>query len=96
MAVGIIVGSAFTAIVTSLVNDMLMPVIGMIIAGVNFKSLSFEIPWGSHPVIAFGSFIQAVINFLLIALCVFFLVKALNKLSFKKKEEKKRTSKAFK
>ncbi len=87
MAVGLIVGSAFTAIVTSLVDDILMPFIGMILAGVDFSSLGVTIPWGNHPFIAFGSFINAVITFLLTALCVFLIVKVMNAFRRKKDEE---------
>lgn len=86
MAVGVIVGGAFTSIVNSLVNDILMPLIGMVLAGINFKDLSVTIPWGNKPVLLFGSFIQAVITFLLTAFCVFVLVKIINSLH-KKKEE---------
>lgn len=85
LAVGIIVGGAFTAIVTSLVNDILMPFIGTIMGGVNFSALSITYKGAS---IGYGAFIQAIINFLLIALTVFLLVKAINKIS-RKKEEKK-------
>lgn len=84
MAVGVIVGGAFTAIVTSLVDDILMPVIGMILAGVNFDNLGVTIPYGNHPTINFGGFIQAIITFFLTALCVFMLVKLIN--SFHKKQ----------
>lgn len=84
MAVGVIVGGAFTAIVNSLVNDILMPLIGMLLAGVNFSTLSVTIPWGNHPVLLFGSFIQAIITFLLTAFCVFILVKIINSLHKKK------------
>lgn len=84
MAVGVIVGGAFTAIVNSLVNDILMPLIGMILAGVNFATLSVTIPWGNKPVILFGNFIQAIITFLLTAFCVFILVKIINSLHKKK------------
>lgn len=87
MAVGLIVGSAFTAIVTSLVDDILMPFIGTILAGINFSTLGITIPWGNHPFIAIGNFLNAVITFLLTALCVFLIVKVMN--IFRKKEEKK-------
>ena len=87
MAVGVIIGGAFTAIVTSLVEDIFTPIIGLILAGVNFNDLALTIPWGNHPVINFGSFIQAVITFLLTALCLFTIIKTVNK--FKKKEEEK-------
>ena len=84
MAVGIIMGSAFTAIVTSLVNDILTPIIGLIIGGLDFEELSITIGSAS---IAYGSFIQAVINFLLVALSLFLIVKAINKFHFKKEQK---------
>ena len=91
LAVGVIIGGAFGNIVTSLVNDIIMPIIGMIIGGINFSSLSITVGKAS---IAYGNFIQNVINFLIIALCIFFVVKFMNKLaSLKKKEEKKEASK---
>ncbi len=78
MAVGVIVGGAFTSIVNSLVDDMLMPIIGMILAGVNFKSLGVTIPWGNEPYINIGNFLQAIITFFLTAFCVFVIVKIIN------------------
>ena len=87
MAVGLIIGSAFTAIVTSLVDDILMPFIGMILAGVNFNSLGVTIPWGNKTFLAIGSFLNAVITFLLTAVCVFILVKVMN--AFRRKKEDK-------
>ena len=78
MAVGLIVGSAFTAIVNSLVDDILMPVIGTVLVGINFSSLGITIPWGNHPFIAIGSFLNTIITFLLTALCVFLIVKTMN------------------
>jgi large conductance mechanosensitive channel len=84
MAVGIIVGSAFTAIVTSLVNDMLMPIIGMILKGINIAGLSVQI---GSATLKYGNFIQTIINFLLISLCVFIMIRMLSKLSRKKEEE---------
>ncbi len=87
MAVGIIIGGAFTAIVKSLVEDIFTPILGMILAGVNFKSLSITIPWGSKPEIYYGLFIEAIVTFLLTALCVFLMIKAINKFRKKKEEE---------
>lgn len=94
MAVGVIIGGAFTSIVNSLVGDIFTPFLGMILAGVNFNSLGVTIPWGNRPYINFGSFLQAIISFLLTALCVFAIVKIMNiikdnaeKLAHKKKEE---------
>ena len=92
MAVGIIIGSAFTAIVTSLVNDVVMPFISLIIGGISFSDLKIVIreatEEAAESAICYGSFIQAIINFLLIALVVFFIVRAINKFNeMKKKEE---------
>jgi large conductance mechanosensitive channel len=84
MAVGVIVGSAFTAIVNSLVTDIITPLLGTVLAGINFESLKITIPWGGQPVITVGLFINAVINFLLTAICVFMLVKAINAVTRKK------------
>ena len=95
MAVGVIIGGAFGKIVTSIVNDIIMPPIGWLIGGVNFSDLKFELPTvklGSETMqaatINYGAFIQTIIDFLIIAFCVFLLVKGINKLaSLKKKEE---------
>ncbi len=88
MAVGVIIGGAFTAIVNSLVNDVFMPLLGLLTGGVNFANLSIRLGDGETDVLAYGSFISAVINFLLIALVLFFVIKAINKLrSLRKVEE---------
>ena len=95
MAVGVIIGGAFGKIVTSIVNDIIMPPIGWLIGGVNFSDFKFELPTvklGSETMqaatINYGAFIQTIIDFLIIAFCVFLLVKGINKLaSLKKKEE---------
>ena len=84
MAVGIIIGGAFTAIVGSLVADIITPIIGMILGGVDFSTLAVQVGEAS---ITYGNFIQAIINFLIIAWVVFMMVKAMNKM--KKKEEEK-------
>ena len=93
MAVGVIIGGAFTSIVNSLVNDIFTPFLGMILAGVNFDSLGITIPWGNRPYINIGSFIQCIISFLLTAICVFAIVKVINAVRNntlgKKKEEPK-------
>ena len=85
MAVGIIVGGAFTSIVSSLVADLLMPLIGTVLARINSKSLGVTTPWGNQPYLNFGSFIQQIIVFLLTAACVFVLVKTVNKITHKQK-----------
>lgn len=86
MAVGIIIGAAFTAIINSLVADIITPLIGIIIGGVDFTGIALTV--GSASLLV-GNFIQAVINFLLTAFCLFLVVKFINKLSEigKKKEE---------
>ena len=67
-----------------------MPFIGMILAGVNFRNLGVTIPWGNRPYINIGNFLQAIITFILTAMCVFFIVKLMN--IFHKKEEPKKES----
>lgn len=84
LAVGVIIGGAFQAIITSLVNDIIMPVIGMITGQINFADL--EVTVGSAK-LTYGNFITAVINFLIIALVIFFMVKSVN--SFNKKSQEK-------
>ena len=92
MAVGIIIGGAFTAIVQSLVNDLLMPVIGALFGGVDFTTLRYVIRAADEAAgieeaaIKYGSFIQAIVNFLLIAIVIFLLVKGINKMRRKKEE----------
>ena len=87
LAVGVIIGGAFGKIVSSLVNDMLMPLIGMLIGGIDFTNLKYVITPASEGVlesaVRYGSFIQSVVDFLIIAVCVFFFVKLL---TFKKKK----------
>ena len=87
MAVGLIVDSAFTAIVNSLVDDILMPFIGTVLVGINFSTLGITIPWGNEPFIAIGNFLNAIVTFLLTALCVFSIVKVMN--IFRRKQETK-------
>ena len=88
MAIGVIIGGAFGTIVKSLVDDILMPLLGIILSGVNIAELAVTVPnpLGVEPVaLAYGLFLQNVVNFIFIALAVFMLVKAMNKA--KKKEE---------
>ena len=93
MAVGVIIGGAFGKIVSSIVNDLIMPPIGWLIGGIDFKDLKYDMPVnplneGAEPVsIAYGNFIQTCLDFFIIAFCVFLLVRMLMKLSRKKKEE---------
>ena len=92
MAVGVIIGSAFTAIVNSLVKDVVMPAISVITGGVDFTDWKYVITPGTEEVaecaILYGQFIQNIINFLLIAVVVFAMVKIINSLKRKKEEEK--------
>ena len=96
MAVGVIIGGAFGKIVTSLVNDVIMPLIGKATGGVSFKDLFVNLGEGQYntlaeaqeagaAVLAYGQFVQNIIDFLIIALCIFLMVRAINKA--KKKEE---------
>ncbi len=90
LAVGVIIGGAFGSIVTSLVNDILMPIVGAIIGGIDFSGLSITI---GNANIMYGNFIQNVIDFLIVAFCIFLFVKAINKLtSLTKKEEEEAAS----
>ena len=82
MAIGIIIGGAFTAIVNSLVADIITPLIGMILGGINFSGISITV--GSAQLMV-GKFIQVVIMFILTALVIFVMMKGLNKLAAKKK-----------
>ena len=84
MAVGVIIGGAFGKIVTSIVNDILMPVIGAIIGGIDFTNLSLKI---GEATITYGNFIQNVIDFLIIAACIFLIVKIIEKITKKAEKE---------
>jgi large conductance mechanosensitive channel len=85
LAVGVVIGGAFGNIVSSLVNDIIMPVIGVILGGVNFRSLTIRV---KDATIYYGSFIQNIIDFLIIAFCIFLVVKFVNKFMTKKEEAK--------
>ena len=83
MAVGVIIGGAFGTITTSLVNDIVMPILGIFTGSISFADLSVEV---GSAVISYGNFIQAVLNFLIMAFVVFCLIKTLNRLHRKKEE----------
>ena len=83
LAVGVIVGGAFSSITTSLINDILMPVIGIFVSEASFADLTVTV---GSAVVAYGNFIQAVINCLIMAFVVFCMVKGINRLSRKKEE----------
>ncbi|MCR5716384.1 MAG: large-conductance mechanosensitive channel protein MscL [Lachnospiraceae bacterium] len=86
MAVGVIIGAAFKAIVDSLVNDILMPIIGIFVGADSFTSLSVTV---GNAVVTYGNFISAIINFLIMAFVMFLIVKGMNKMkdAVKKEEE---------
>ncbi len=87
LAVGVIIGGAFSAIVTSLVNNIFTPLLGLILGGLDFSNLAITV---GDAKIMYGAFIQSVIDFLIVALVIFILIKAINKVTrLKKKEEKK-------
>ena len=83
LAVAVIIGAAFTAIVNSLVDDIIMPIIGVILGGVDFSSLAVTV---GDATITYGNFIQAIINFLLVALVLFLIIRAINRMSRKPAE----------
>ncbi|MGL5174748.1 MAG: large-conductance mechanosensitive channel protein MscL [Cetobacterium sp.] len=89
LAVGVIIGGAFGKIVTSIVNDLLMPIVGILLGGINFSDLKYVIKpaEGTIPeaAIRYGNFIQSVVDFTIIAFCIFLMVKAINQL--RKKDE---------
>ncbi|GIP28175.1 large-conductance mechanosensitive channel [Paenibacillus sp. J23TS9] len=99
LAVGVIIGGAFGKIVTSIVNDIIMPPIGLLLGGVNFKELIIPLKPGDHvhtlaeaqkisaPVIAIGQFINVVLDFLIVAFCIFLLVKGINWMKNKEHEK---------
>ena len=98
LAVAVIIGGAFALVITSLVNDIIMPPIGYLLGGVNFTDLFFVIGGGSYDsltaateagaaVIAYGNFIQVLINFVIIAFVIFLIIKAYNASQKKEEEE---------
>ena len=86
LAVAVIIGAAFTAIVKSLVDDIIMPLIGVLMGGIDFTTLTIQV---GEATIAYGNFIQAIINFVIIALVIFLIVRSINKMQERtaKKEE---------
>ena len=97
LAVGVVIGAAFSAIVTSLVNDIIMPLVSLIGGGADFTTLSVTIPnfFGGDiaAVIRYGNFIQNVVNFLIIAFSLFVVIKAINHMNDRAKAAAKRASK---
>lgn len=91
MAVGVIIGGAFGKIVTSVVNDLLMPLIGILLGGLDFTGLYLKI---GDAKILYGSFIQNVVDFLIVATCIFIIMKLLNKITHKSQEKKQTKEKS--
>ena len=95
LAVGVIVGGAFNKIISSLVNDLIMPVVGLVLGGIDFTHLELTIPnffgINSAAHIRYGTFIQNVVNFLIVAFCIFIFVRFINKFSAKKESTKPTT-----
>ncbi len=79
LAIAVIIGGAFGKIITSLVNDVLTPLIGLVLGGVNFSELAFTV---RHAVVKWGAFVQSIIDFVIVAFVIFMLVRILNR--FKK------------
>lgn len=96
MAIGIIIGAAFGKIVSSIVDDIIMPPIGWLIKGVNFSDLKFKLPSVYIPgmekipsvTINYGHFLQALLNFIIVAFCVFLIVKTINRITNNNKDKK--------
>jgi large conductance mechanosensitive channel len=84
LAIGVIIGAAFGKIVTSLVNDILMPLIGVLVGGVNFSELQYQY---GETVLKYGAFLQAIIDFFIVAFSIFLVIKLIGK--FKRKEDSK-------
>jgi large conductance mechanosensitive channel len=85
LAVAVIMGIAFGAIITSLVNDIIMPIVGVLMGGVDFSSLSVTV---GNAVIAYGKFLQTIVNFILIALSLFLVIKSINTMQKRLTKEK--------
>jgi len=77
LAVAVIIGGAFGKIIASLVNDILMPLIGLLLGGISFTGLSFTV---GDAVVAYGIFVQAIVDFLIVAFVIFMLVRTMNKM----------------
>ena len=101
MAVGVIIGGAFGKIVSSVVDDIIMPPIGWLIGGVNFADLKVTLPSVNvageelkAATINYGNFLQTTFDFLIVAFCIFMLIKVVNKISKKKKKEEEKPAEA--
>ncbi len=91
MAVGVIIGGAFSKIVSSVVNDIMMPILGIIIGGHDFSNLILKV---GDSEIKYGAFIQNIVDFIIVAFCIFIFIKAINKLHKKKETKEENLPKA--
>ena len=89
LAVAVIIGAAFTAIVKSLVDDIIMPLLGIVLGGLDFTTLTVKV---GQATIAYGNFIQATINFVLIALVIFLIIRSINQMQKRLEKEKETQS----
>lgn len=89
LAVGVIIGGAFSSIVTSLVNNILTPILGLLLGGVDFSNLAITF---KDTNIEYGAFLQSIIDFLIVAICIFALVKIINKIMHLKKNEEEKAA----
>ena len=97
MAVGVVIGSAFTSIVNSLVADIITPLLSLLTRGINLAGLSITLGQGEDAAkLAYGNFLQSILSFIIIAFAVFVMVKAINKLSHLRKEEEAQKEEAQK
>ena len=91
LAVGVIIGGAFNKIISSLVNDLIMPIVGIVLGGIDFTNLEITIPnflgGSSAAHLRYGNFIQNVVDFLFVAFCVFIFIRIINKFTAKKEAE---------
>ncbi|MBK4204754.1 large conductance mechanosensitive channel protein MscL [Bacillus subtilis] len=91
LAIGVVIGGAFGKIVTSLVNDIIMPLVGLLLGGLDFSGLSFTF---GDAVVKYGSFIQTIVNFLIISFSIFIVIRILNGLRRKKEAEEEAAEEA--
>ncbi|ADM39616.1 large-conductance mechanosensitive channel [Bacillus spizizenii str. W23] len=91
LAIGVVIGGAFGKIVTSLVNDIIMPLVGLLLGGLDFSGLSFTF---GDAVVKYGSFIQTIVNFLIISFSIFIVIRTLNGLRRKKEAEEETAEEA--
>lgn len=90
LAVGVVIGSAFGKIVSSLVDNIIMPLVGIIIGGIDFTNLTLKL---GDAKIEYGIFIQNVVDFLIVAFCIFIVIRAFNKITHKKEKKQEKTKK---